>query len=168
MFARAISRLKGKATRSRGATALPIEAQNNGFSAPGMGASTSQWARPSLSGRIEMLVSLSVYVLPRLSLKGIIAIERNVAVKFGESKEIQRAIMRAMNEKKSLSSIASHLDKSAANYHDEGLRLFTHLCEIVHESAQGGALVRGRLHAVGSQLGLSRDVADSMMKRKGV
>jgi len=168
MLARALSRLTGKTTQSRHGSALPVKTHNNGFNAPGMGASTSQWARPGLSARIEMMIRLSIYVLPRLSLKGIIAIERNVAVKFGESKEIQRAIMRAKSEKKSLSSIVSQIDKSATNYHDESVRLFTHLCEIVLESAQGGAFVRGRLNAVGSQLGLSSEMSDSLMKRKGI
>jgi len=165
MLARALSRLTGKTTQSRHGSALPVKTHNNGFNAPGMGASTSQWARPGLSARIEMMIRLSIYVLPRLSLKGIIAIERNVAVKFGESKEIQRAIMRAKSEKKSLSSIVS---QTATNYHDESVRLFTHLCEIVLESAQGGAFVRGRLNAVGSQLGLSSEMSDSLMKRKGI
>jgi len=124
---------------------MPIETSNKGFTVRGMGTSTSQWSRPGLSNRIEMLIRLSIYVLPSLSLKGIIAIERNVAVKFGESKEIQRAIMRAKSEKKSLSSIVSQM-----------------------ESAQGGAFVRGRLNAVGSQLGLSSEMSDSLMKRKGI
>jgi len=168
MLARAISRLTGKTTRSRYGSTMPIETSNKGFTVRGMGTSTSQWSRPGLSNRIEMLIRLSIYVLPSLSLKGIIAIERNVAVKFGESKEIQRAIMRAKSEKKSLSSIVSQIDKSATNYHDESVRLFTHLCEIVLESAQGGAFVRGRLNAVGSQLGLSSEMSDSLMKRKGI
>lgn len=135
---------------------------------PVMGTSNGLMQKPSISSRIDLLISLSVYVLPRLSIQTTTAIERNVAVKFGESFVIQRAIMRETTSRRSLSAIVKGFDRHAHNSHDEGLRLFTHLCDIIAQSAQGGMTVRGRLNAVASRLGVPSETANNVIKRRAI
>lgn len=135
---------------------------------PVMGTSNGLMQKPLLSSRIDLLISLSVYVLPRLSIQTTTAIERNVAVKFGESLAIQRAIMRETTARRSLSAIVKGFDRHAQNSHDEGLRLFTHLCDIIGQSAQGGMTVRGRLNAVASRLGVPRETASNVIARLSI
>lgn len=133
-----------------------------------MGTADNHMQKTPLSSRIDLLISLAVYVLPRISIQMTTAIERNVAVKFGESLAIQRAIMRETTTRRSLSAIVKGFDLRASNSHDAGVRLFTHLCDIIAQSAQGGMTVRGRLNAVASRLSVPVETANAIIKQRGI
>lgn len=144
-----------------------LEADSS-VSVQSMGASTQFWQSKPLAPRIELLVKLSIYVLPRLNMQSATAIERNVAVKFGESMQIQRTIARATDQKLPLSKIMRLFDHAAPGQFDEAMRLFGHLCDIISQSAQGGRVVRGRLLAVSSRMGLTPEQAGQIIKRSGI
>ena len=139
-----------------------------GSNVRGMGASTQFWQSNAIAPRIELLIKLAIYVLPRLSMQATTAIERNVAVKFGESLQIQRVIVNATQQKLPLSKIMRLFDRSGPGQFDEAVRLFGHLCDIIGQSAQGGNVVRGRLMAVSSRMGLTAEQAGQIIKRSGI